>query len=309
MKLSAMIRDAKPDSSLKRLLHFRLSKWAKQRSHKTLHASDLTQEDEFCPREFALLDVTKKKPKDEFHSTALATTFADGHDKSKRLREDWLDGLAVGDWKCKACGDEVLFSTRPKTTAADHRCIWQYNEIPFVSSVTDVSCSPDILVKLPGREKLVVVEVKILDKDYFRDLKAPMAEHRWRTNLYLRVISESTHPQKDLIDTQSGVVLYIGRCFGLKDTEVKSWGIKDAPFSPFKEYNVERNDADTVYISNKALALKVARAGAKTPCGICPSVLAQRAQKCPVVKECFSGNFPGSITWKAPDGKPVHNVG
>ena len=68
----------KKNPSIKLMLHERVSKWEPPRDHSTVHASDLMKELEFCPREFALLDLTGGKPKDKFVSTAQALTFEIG---------------------------------------------------------------------------------------------------------------------------------------------------------------------------------------------------------------------------------------
>ena len=69
----------KQSGSLVQMLHERIAGMRKARPLHKIHASDLTYEKrEFCPREYALTDITGKKRGDEFISTALQTTFDNG---------------------------------------------------------------------------------------------------------------------------------------------------------------------------------------------------------------------------------------
>jgi hypothetical protein len=45
------------------------------------------------------------------------------------------------------------------------------------------------------------VEIKTMMKDQFKDLVGPLAEHKLRTNFYLRIIAESGHNWASLIES------------------------------------------------------------------------------------------------------------
>lgn len=279
--------------SLVEELHRKMAVWEKARSHKRVHASDLTKPEGFCPRQYALLDVTKKKRKDQFIGTSLQHTFQTGRSLQQDLNERWAEDMAVGIWKCLYCGKEHGFCKRPATCAkcgAPARCL-QYEEENFFHP-SGYSGSIDQLTDL-GEPKLRVTEVKTMKADEFKTLLAPLAEHRLRTNLYLRTVAESDHPFKSRINTQEGLILYICKGFGFKADWVKDKGLKDSPFSPFKEFWVERDDEATAKYLGKAEVLRDYRtAGAGIPSGSCNNSFCGRAKSCPVRQDCWSGDHP-----------------
>ena len=292
-------QEAKP--SLKFNIHRRLSGWEEARSKTLIHASDLTKEHGFCPREIALLTITKKKQKGSFIGTSLRTTFDMGEALHDLLREKWGLHEAVGTWRCLRCGTLHKFCKKPSTCLhpyLNQECgnkVFSYKEETFhVDSIGGVG-NMDMLVDL-GESKLRVVEIKSIDKDQFKALEAPLAEHKWRTNLYMRMIEQSTHPNKTAINCTEGLVFYICKGFGVKDESLSKAGIKDGGFSPFKEFWVKRDDSTTQDIWMKAELLHQFRVGdGKMPKGICPTGLCKRAQECPAVQACFSGQYPGGV--------------
>jgi hypothetical protein len=148
-------------------------------------------------------------------------------------------------------------------------------------------------LKLPGQDKLRVIEIKTMDKESFKDLVAPLAEHRLRTNLYMRCIAESDDDRSSLLFTDTAYVLYVSKGgFGVKDPTIAKWGLHDS-FSPFKEYVVKRNDKDTenVLVAPRNV-LKFRQGLSGLPGPICTTALTDRAKECPLRKHCFSGKYP-----------------
>ena len=154
-----------------------------------------------------------------------------------------------------------------------------------------------------GQQKLCPVEVKTIAADAFKTLLAPLAEHRWRTNLYLRIMAESTQPGASLVNTAKATVLYITKGgYGCSDPQLATWGLKEK-FSPFKEYEVLRDDSDTDEIMMRAKLVKDFRAGKiGMPTGICATALSKRALTCSFKGVCFSGDHPPVQAW--PEEKP-----
>jgi len=316
MSFITSIKKGRGEVSVKRLLHERLCKKEPERTHKKVHASDLTKnEKEFCPREFALLDLARRSRKDAFLNTSSSTTFEEGRAVQKLMRERWLGDLAVGNWKCLSCGSEKNYCKRPQGHCGKEsiRCSWVYKEVLFKSS-DNVWCGIDLFLDV-GEPQLRSVEIKIIDKDYFKSLRAPMAEHKWRTNLYMRIIEDTVINDEfaKRVNTRVAHIIYKARAYGMKDPEPAKWGVRGDWYSPFKEFRVERNDAETETIMGKARCLDEFRKPKKPenneygliPCGICPTGLDKRAQICSVVKECFAGRWPGETTWQTVDG-PAH---
>ena len=293
------------------LLHARIAGSEAERESTALHASDMADR-EFCPREFALMDATKKGRPWAFVSTAMRVTWDYGDFLQWSVNNIYLRDIMWGRWKCLSCGRQTgplpcKVPTKPckmalKTRA---RCRWEYRELVVECEPMNAVCSLDCLLK--DGPKLRLAEIKTEVKDSFRDLQAPRAVHRLRTQLYLRMIDSTMY--RKLVHTDGARLLYICKGYGVKDeilhARLKEKGISDWPYTPFKEYRIERNDGETDHLVSRAVALRAAREEKAVPCGICPTAMCKRARECPVAKECFSGKFPGTVTW-VEKGKPFH---
>lgn len=272
--------------SLIDLLDKRLAHYEEARSHKVIHISDLSRDIAFCPREFALLDITGKKPKGQFISTALQVTFDNGNALSDMCRNSWLKDDVVGNWKCLYCKAAVEFSKRPKTKCMNCNAnLWKYEEFRFENPFNGASGSIDFFMDFGMGGKHVLVEVKTMSKDMFKELKAPLAEHRIRTQLYLLHMSKMVGKHADKIDLSRGIVLYISKGFGAKNED---FGGKVVPF---KEFSVARDDNAVGYLYGRADAVQLFRKTGKMPVGICTSAMDKRAKSCAVAPECFSGKY------------------
>jgi hypothetical protein len=170
------VRTRAPDDQLRYHLHRLLAHWEPARDIRDLHASTVTKEDpEFCPREYAILDELGKQPKGEFVTTAMQATYSLGNMVQERVTR-WLrlSGLAVGNWRCCSCEHLHILCRKPEICTDCMECeILDYEEPRFTSWVSGISCGIDVLVQLPTREKLLVVEVKSLMKDEFKRLVMP----------------------------------------------------------------------------------------------------------------------------------------
>ncbi len=294
-------KDFQPTGSLKFLLHSHLSGPEKERPLSTIHASDMTKPEGLCPRYYALHDEMQKKPRDRWLSTADVITYRMGNDLQDAIVHDFADmGRAVGHWKCLACGHTHQFCKRPGKCENCGCRGFKPEEVRFKSAITGASCGVDMLVNLGG-PKLIPVELKTMIKDQFADLLAPLQEHRLRTNLYLRIIAESDHNWSNLVSSEEARVLYVCKGGYKADPELAKWGLPDK-FSPVKEYKIKRDDAKTEEMQKRAKVIVDFRAGkVAMPCGVCKTALTTRAKKCPMKKECFSGNFPGEYDWQEAD--------
>lgn len=289
-----------PKNSVKHLLHKHLSGYEDGRSLKLIHASELTKPEGLCPRMYALADLVKAQPKDEWLSASSAMTFQIGRDQEKNIVQWFADmGKAVCHWKCIACGTLHEFQLRPHACKECGTKRFDHKEVRFESAVTGASCGIDLLLVF-GEQKLRPIEIKTIDKEEFKALKAPLAEHRWRTQLYLRIIDESSHHTSKTIGTAEATILYVSKGgFGCLDPELKKWGLHE-DFSPFKEFTVKRDDAATDALAARSKVVKDFRDGkVGMPCGVCASSMSKRAMGCPVKKECFSGEYPATYDWKA----------
>lgn len=256
-----------------------------------IHASEVTREDpEFCPREWALYDLTGKRPRERDSTAANQVVYAVGH-LYQDLVTGWLGGMVVGDWTCCDCKSTHGFTKKPAFCQACRKVEvdFHYREVRFTSRISGASCGIDILVDLPGTTKLTVVEVKTEKQEEFKKLIMPRAEHRARTSFYLRIIEESGDIYKKVVDVRRARVLYVSKGgWGEKDPRILRWKIAgDGAWSPFKEFVVERDDAVVLPYHVQALRLHQYRQTGELPKGVCGTQFCQRAKGCPVVGPCF----------------------
>jgi len=292
--------EMKPEASIKYMLHRHLSTYEPARPLSRIHASALTKEEGFCPRFYVLSDLTKTKPKDEWLTTSENVTFRMGRDSQDAVVHWFADmGKAIGHWKCLGCGTMHEFTLRPEKCKACGIKAFRPEEVRFQSALNGASCGVDMLVGM-GEPKLRPVELKTMDKDQFKTLLAPLAEHKLRTNLYLRLIEESPHPWSKNVSTEKATIMYISKGgYGCADPDMAKWGLSDK-FSPFKEFTITRDDSQTNDLVARAKAVTDFRAGkVGMPTGICPSALSKRAHFCKLKTTCFSGDHPPKHDWKA----------
>lgn len=295
-KMTFLAKQKKPPQTLRERLHRHLaSPHEDGRPMTTLHASSVTKDSPaFCPREVALMLTLKRPPKPERISTSLRVTWDIGRYVEAQVAEWFAElGLAVGDWKCLHCGTEHKMCRRPehcRVPSCGHRR-FKYVELRVESAKTGVSCGIDLLLSMPGADKLRVVEIKSIDKDQFKTQVAPLAEHKARTQLYLRCVAESKDPRTKLIASDYGLVLYVSKGgFGRSCPETGTWDFWDDGYSPFNEYVVERDDTAIAVYVNLAMQLRAWRTDGVTPPRICGSSLDKRGGQCAVHGPC----------WKAP---------
>lgn len=298
-----------PLPTLKFELHKRIAGVEPPRPHFPLRASDLmSDKTEFCPREHAFMDLGVASKKGSFVGTSLRMTFNHGNFMERQIRNTYLRDIVVGNWECGICKHvHPNFGKAPlgKCPSCGWGHKWEYQEPRFEDGETGVSGGIDMLLDV-GQQKLLIVEVKTMTPDDFKTLAAPLAEHKMRTSLYLKLAASSTWSASNRVNTSEAKILYVTKSFGFKDETLRAAGIKDAAFSPFKEFTIKRNDSIITTPMAKAKVLKVWRDTKQgMPCGVCPNGLTKRAQACSAVAACFSGKYQSTLTWNQ-DGAPRH---
>lgn len=268
-----------------------------------IHASELTKPD-FCPRYYALAGELDYKPPNKWLTTSEQITFRMGRDHEKNIVMDFANmGRAYCHWECKVCGHVEPFQLLPDDACTgcgrkvlhDGTPVWKPKEPRAVSTKTGASCGLDMVLNL-DRPLLVIHEVKTMDKDEFKALKGPLAEHRERTNFYMRIVDEadeSEFPWKTKIDLQEAWIIYTTKGgYGCIDPSVSEQGITEK-FTPFKEYKITRDDKATNHLAKAAKQVTDYRLGkGGMPEGICAHILDKNAAGCGLKKPCFSGNYP-----------------
>lgn len=254
-----------------------------ERSHKVVHASDVTKAT-FCPRRYALMDVHGVEAPDQYIPTALRATFDVGNATSDLLREQWMGDMAVGNWRCARCGQVHLMSKKPvekcSLSPTNEPCLFRYEEVRFVDPDTQVSGSIDVLTDLKGNS-FFITEVKTINPTEFATLAAPLHEHRLRTALYLYLAEKSKSVFGGMVSHHHAKVLYISRGHGKKG--------EFGQITPFKEFSVHRDDKALEPILAKAKKIALFRQGkaAVPERELCASVDCVVAKGCPVRAQCF----------------------
>lgn len=288
MKFLKRRRQDQEQTCAKYLLHKEMAAMDPHRGVDLVHASDVTKQDnqEFCPREFAICRAMNKTPDPMFITTSLRWTFDTGWFVQDYVTRK-LTPYIWGDWRCRACTQVHHAQKKPTECIECGSDLIEYEEMRFKSKISDIDCGVDLLLDT-GEGKFRAYEIKSIKQDLFKKLVAPQHEHKLRTNLYLRIIEESGSANAEFIDTTSASILYVCKGFGCKDTDPSKWGLKDGSFSPFREFDVERDDCATDELVRRAVALKSQR----MPDFLCESQFCPRAQSCSVQTECFGGQFP-----------------
>jgi len=281
MSFLTYVKDVVDPTPVKSLINRSVGGYEKARGRDTIHASDLTKDVEYCPREVRLTETLKFKLPDQYIPTNLRITFDEGNDKQARLNNDYLRDNMWGDW-VSHCGQEFPWGPYPGNIPQHANAAWTYEEARFTHP-SGASGGQDGYIHGLG-EKLRMIEVKIMATSLFKPLKAPKAEHELRTQLYLRLVAESGDPRAKDVNTDEASIIYMLRGHGIKD--------ENGEISPFKEFIVERNDARVQYLFDKAQEVTDSRkAGTIPSTKICDSTLCPRAKECPVRAQCFSGDY------------------
>lgn len=283
-----------PLGSLRDLLHGHISRQDQERPPWNLHASDITKEDGFCGR-YPVLMKLHSNPKDAGYiplpsknvTTSMAVTWEWGRLVERRVI-DWFAemGLAHGDWVCKhfGCGTTHPWRTKPKQCVKCNGTDFQYIEPRAKSDYSGASSGLDMLVRMPGRPLLVFTEIKSIDAEKFKTVLAPLAEHRVRTMLSLRNIAESPDPRMKEVDNQVGFTLYVSKGgYGTKTAMV------EGGFTPFREFQITRNDkAIDHYAENSRAAHLALKGEGPMPARLCKHHSDGKAQRCPAFKQCWA---------------------
>lgn len=259
--------------------------------------TDQTLEKEYCPRESALCYGHDLDPGWRWINTATRLTFDMGWFLQHSVTENLLK-YAVGDWHCKVCdktwrGGAGLCSCGAAPT---------YQEMHFRSPISGVTGSLDLVLHL-GHTKPVIIEIKSLEKDAFKELAMPTIDHRLRVVGYLHLLRECAETDlwiSENIELEFGYVLYVSKGFG-KYFPKKEGGVNEK-FSPFQEYAIkaEGNPLNTVkekfdraleywkwrgdageHLEGKPLPARIFNCGHKE---------CKRANKCPAQAKCWEGD-------------------
>lgn len=269
-------QNKKPPSLIKAILEG-MPTTLPARGYKRIHASDLTKDD-WCARRVCLVRKHQTELPPERFDRATQLTFSMGYTIADLFIHRWAKKWVIGDWACPSCNHRITWSKFPKSACKCGVNHWQYKEVNFKDSRSGASGGIDCFFELE-EGKYTPVELKIMSTEKFNDLLAPLAEHKLRTQLYLDIIDNSSHPQKSVINTKNAKVFYVSRGHGKKHLE---FGI-----IPFKEFDVFPDKKAVKYLQVEAVKVKVWEDKGILPPRICSVEFCGMANKCPVSTECF----------------------
>lgn len=295
------LSNLKDNNSLLDYLHKSIVDVGPPRSPYSMHASNIIREDvPFCARERALHISNDIKPKSDKLSASMGYTFKLGESIASIVIDQFAkDGHAYGVWRCNHCNNEK-FGNGDLENFKCENCGYEappsYEECFFLSKKTGIRSSIDLLTDLTAdKGHLRIIEIKSMEQSKFRSIKAPLAEHRLRTNFYLRNVEESvpTHLTKK-VHTDYAYIIYATKGFGDKGPLPTGTGW-DATYSPFKVYTVTRDDKVTDKFLQQPLLLKqwvqdyqnshnTHELPART---VCSNLQDDRAKLCQVRHLCF----------------------
>ena len=246
-----------------------------------IHASSATREKpRFCARAFVLQNMHNIPPKEEIIPPLLRITFDQGNDRQARINNEYLKDVMVGRWKCKICGHRTGVQKAPKQSPCEHGVEnYRYVEVSWRAKDSLLVGSTDALVEVSPKDKLVMVELKIISPNDFKELVAPLAEHTFRTQLYLWLIANSTRPEREWVNTKFAYVLYCNRAYGAKI---------DGRMTAHREFMVGRNDTAIEGVLRRIKAASDGMRDMEPPEGICDTKTCWRAKQCSAADVCFA---------------------
>lgn len=262
------------------------------RSFYPIHASTLTNDYKaFCPREAALAKILERGERQQTHNAATRVAFHIGDAYHDLVRDRWARSRSFGYWVCSACGYHSQWPSTLNAFSCDCPGLLgdpkpHYEEISFRHRNYPLTGSIDLMVEVDDGSR-VAIEIKSIDKDKFKDLKAPLGEHRVRSLVYLDILESLKVPggmvSEENIVTSYMIILYVSKGFGTKVTK---------GFSPFKEFVVKSDPKAANHYLSKLTSLSEG----VMPEGICNTSFDGRVKDCTCSLECFSGKYPPGVT-------------
>ena len=199
--------------SVKYLLHDHLDRPGARPRQEDVHASELTKDEEVCPRKYALSDATKPKPRTRWLSTSENVTF---HDRAGAAGHRRASVRRHGQGHRPLALSVVQLPARvPDPPAGSATCgvkVFKAEEVRFESAVSGASCGIDLLLALGRAQAEARSRSRPCDKDQFKDaLVAPLAEHKLRTTYICASSLRAIIPGRAMVSTDAATILYVSK--------------------------------------------------------------------------------------------------
>lgn len=244
-----------------------------------LHVSDLVGK---CMRRTAIIYRMKLSPQSRGLNLSDSLTFAQGDAIHDALRERLVTASpesAYGRWGCR-CGTTVtekpsLFTEVPATMTcpACKTGLTKYHEVTVRNEEFKITGNPDYLLYRKATKSIMVVELKSMTHEMWKDLARPLPEHVLQTAFYWDLLSRDGYRMGS-----HASILYATKAYVFRGSPVKEMLVDMAALTA-------GGRLEPYYAS--AAQVKAARVGGPLPDRVCQSQEQTSAKNCDVCVQCF----------------------
>jgi hypothetical protein len=222
-------------------------------------------------------------------TAAHRVMWAQGRASENHVRDSIIKAtggsVVFGVWTC-ACGEAQHVGLKPASDFVCARCarpVDRYRELTVFDHHRKITANPDIMLMLNG--KVLVVEIKSVASDAFKELTGPLGDHQLQALLYHRVLSENGYALHDRV-----AIIYVRKGF--------LWTGSNPVGKIYHEFHVDVNSTTSLNMveDRVSLAETIARAnaaGVLPSRTVCSSPDSPSAKTCPVSHLCF--NLPTGV--------------
>ena len=254
-----------------------LTQESKDRDCDPVHASDLTKEP-FCARELWLRKKYKLAGREQFIPASVGWSFKFGDFLNQVMTEHLFPEQVYGKWECSNVQCKHTYMGLGKKKCPNCGNKYEYKELVIIDDELNTTSSYDVFI-VDGK-RILLHEIKSIDKDKFRDLTKPLQEHNVRTQLYMSIIQENIKKFPNLdkyMDKTGFYVAYFCKCAGLKDHTT-------GRVTPIKAFWVDYDKTLAEPYMDRAKLV----AGKKAPDPISEKRSNKHCLKCTVKEKCKS---------------------
>ena len=242
-----------------------------------IHVSRLS---ELCPRRHVLIHKDGLAKEASPHPTARVC-WAMGRATETHVRAQLIAAMGrsivVGKWSC-VCGS-LVYEGSHRLSLVCPRCRQPatiYGELDVIDGPHGIAGHPDFLFWLMRR--LVIMEIKSINKKDFVALTGPEADHAFQIGSYHKMLVA----RGDMRIAPVGIIVYVSKEY-------------DPRFSPYKEFHIKFSEEEWLQNSlsmawDKAAAAQAGMNSDQLPPRLpaCINPAAPEAKKCCACVSCFS---------------------
>lgn len=235
---------------------------------KVIHASDIYN---FCLRRYALYKKYPIDIKSKCITVAQALTYAIGTKIQEIVIENSLS--LIGIWECGLCY-KLYYGYKPKRCESCMSKKFTYKELnlEYKSLVGHI----DMIHR--EADESVIVEIKSIEPERFKNITMPSLQHECQLQVYLYLINRNKTRNKILRDLKItgkyGYVLYV---------------CKTSLQEPFKLFTVKYKRSFAKQLDSYLKSIEDFSRTGEIPDRICKSKIDLMAKHCDLAHLCFDG--------------------